>query len=414
MELRDGLSIMDYVMEQMDIYDGVDLKIEQEVISKFMTIYDKMGDRILSITDIYGNDMNTLLKVENLSKKIDMQITSAYSQWYKLLYPAVASYYSRGYDQMDDLIQLALEVKAESQRIHEMQLNPDAYSVDYIKNHSFELVKNISDQMISTTRAKLGEVLVANNYTKNNVSDAVQDILRTNRSRAQMIAQTEMSMAYNSGALKRMNEFNMINGNAMKKYWYGFKYSKVTCNYCRPRIGNTYDINDNSEHLPAHPRCRCVWLPFVEGWDEPISMDITRKADMLKRTLSPKEVYNKINTRLGINYADYMDIDDARKYISGDRSGAMKDSLAKARQNKINDTISDFDISSKSTTDVMNAEFKVQMDFWKKFTSKVIVDDDKKALRNSYKAIKGVMVLPWSGEQLDKWNKLLKQISNHF
>jgi SPP1 gp7 family putative phage head morphogenesis protein len=414
MKLKDGLRIIDYIMEQADINDGINLKMEQNIINEILSEYDKLGDRILGITDIYGKDMKTLLQLQSLMTKIEREVADTYTKWYNILQPAVTSYYTRGYNQMDDLIQIGLDTQSEKQKIHEMQLNPDAYSIDYIKNHSFEMVKGISDDLINKIRSKLGMMLVANRYSKNNVSDAVEDILRTNRSRAQMIAQTEMSMAYNSGALKRMNEFNMTNDDIMKKYWYGFKYSAITCEYCRPRIGNIYDIDDDTESLPAHPRCRCVWLPYVEGWDTPISMDITRKADMLKRTLRPDEIYKKINSRLGINYADYMNEEDARKYISGDRSKDIKDSLANARQKKIDDTASAFDISSKSTTEVMNGEFSTQMNFWKKFTSKVIVDGDTKALRNSYEAIKGIMVLPWSAEQLTKWNNLLKQISNHF
>lgn len=414
MILKDGMRIIDYIIEQIDIYDGSNVKIETDIINRILSEYDKLGDRILGITDIYGVGMDTLLKLQSLMTKIEREVSDTYTKWYNTLQPAVTSYYTRGYNQMDDLIQIGLDAQNEAQKIHEMQLNPDAYSIDYIKNHSFEMVKGISDDLINKIRQKLGMLLVSNGYNKNNVSDAVEDILHKNRSHAQMIAQTEMSMAYNSGALKRMNEFNMTNGNTMKKYWYGFKYSVITCEYCRPRIGNIYDIDDDTEELPAHPRCRCVWLPFIEGWDSPISMDITRKADMLKRTLSPDEIYKKINTRLGINYADYMGEDNARKYISGDRSKTIKDALANARNMKIGDTASAFDISSKSSTEVMNSEFATQMNFWKKFVSKVIVDGDTKVLRNSYEAIKGVMVLPWSAEQLTKWNNLLKQISNHF
>lgn len=414
-KLIDGKTIMDYLREQADKYDASNIQWENNAINIVLRLYDKMGDDVLDIIHLYGADMKSTLKYQTLTNKITEIVVSFYTGVYKSLQSSVSGYYTRGYDHMDDLISMAMELSEQinKQKISEMQLNPDKYSIDFMKDHAFQLVKGFSDEIINDIRTKLGALLVSGGYSKDNVSGMVEQTLHVNRSRANMIAQTEMSMAYNAGALKRMDEFNILNNNIMKKYWYGFKYSVNTCTYCRPRIGNKYDINDDSEHLPAHPRCRCIWLPYIEGWETPISRNITRRADMLKRSLRPDELYNKINRRLGINYAEYMDEDIARRYIAGDRTNVVKESLENAKQMKINQVISDFDISSSSSTDVMNDEFKVQMSFWKKFVAQKIAESDITMTRNSYEAIKGIMVLPWSGEQLDKWNKLLKQLQGY-
>ena len=42
-----------------------------------------------------------------------------------------------------------------------------------------------------------------------------------------------------------------------------------------------------------------------------------------------------------------------------------------------------------------------------------IVDNDKDTLDKSYEAIKAVMLLPWNGSQLSKWNNLLDYIQNN-
>ena len=413
MKIVDGKSIIDYLKEQIDIYDGTNVKIEKNVIDNAMDIYDKACDRILDIVVLSSDNIDTLLKMQTLITRINTPLSDMYTGMYKTIVPTLPGYYERGYMQCDDLIQIALEVSAKAQGIRENRLNPDEHTIESIKYHAFEMVKGISDDIIKDLRGKMGMLLVSHNCTRENLMKEIEKTLHVNRSRAYMIAQTELSLAYNAGALARMREFNLLNDNTMKKYWYGFKYSEKTCSYCRPRIGNKYDIDDDSEHLPAHPRCRCVWLPFVEGWDTPISMDITRRADMLKRVYKPEEIYRKINNRLGIDYAQYMSEDIARKYINGYRSQDITSEILKARNHKIKDTMDDFDIAVASSNEVMRKEFVQQMNFWKRYVAENIVDNNTENLERAYEAIKGVMVLPWSGEQLSKWNKLLKYIKKN-
>lgn len=415
MKLKEGKRVVDYIMEQADRYDGINLKIEEIEIPKFMAIYDKYADKMMSMIEIYGSNMDTTLKMQGIINKLSTDVTWMYNELYKMFMPVIVSSYGRGYSQMNELISIGLEVadKVSKLPISEMKLTPDGYSIDFIRNHSFEMVKGISDDMINQMRSQLGTLLVQNGYSKDNVIDSIEDILMINRSRAESIAQTEMSMAYNNGALQRMSEFNELGEGVMKKYWYGFAFSITTCTYCRPRIGTILNIDDVAEHLPAHPRCRCVWLPYIDGWDTPISMDITRKADMLQRTSRPDEIYRKINSRLGIDYANYIPEDIARDYISGNRSKVVNEAILNARSMKIKDVVTDFDIIAKASEEIMSAEFKIQMNFWKKYTAELIVDNDIEMLSKSREAIKGVMVLPWDANQLSSWDKLIKKISSH-
>ena len=52
------------------------------------------------------------------------------------------------------------------------------------------------------------------------------------------------------------------------------------------------------------------------------------------------------------------------------------------------------------------------MNFWKRHVAVAMADNDRDMLDRSYEAIKGIMILPWSAEQLDKWNTLLGFIDN--
>lgn len=408
--------IIDYVIEQCEIDDKLNLKMEQLAINEIGSLYDTMRSNVLKVTEIYG-DTTTQLKLEILLGKIGMYTSMFYSHMYKSLVGHVNDYYQRGCDNFNQLIQVGLDMqdKFEKEQVKEMKGEPilDVNTIEYMKNHAFEQVTKINDDIKRELRQRLGELIVQDRVTKRNVMNIVKDVMDTNDSRADMIAQTEMSYAYNYGALSRFEEYNKLNNGTMRKYWHGFKYSIITCPYCRQRIGNIYDEWDTSEELPAHPRCRCVWLPILDGWDSPVSTIFTRNANMLKRAYSPEEIYIRINKRLNINYAKYLGEDDASAYIKGDRSETMIKKIRDARNMAIEDEKSNFDIAREKAEDRMGKEFNDQLTFWKKYVSQGIVDKDTESLDRAYEAIKGVMILPWSGTQLDKWNKILDNIKEH-
>jgi hypothetical protein len=134
---------------------------------------------------------------------------------------------------------------------------------------------------------------------------------------------------------------------------------------------------------------------------------------MINRVYSPDQIYHKINKRLGINYADYLPINDANRYLSGDRSAEFYAKLGGARDNAIKDMVKSFDIAQRKAEERMGIEFNQQVNFWKKYTAQRIVDNNKDELSDAYEAIKGVMILPWSAGQLKEWDKLLDTIKGH-
>jgi SPP1 gp7 family putative phage head morphogenesis protein len=406
--------VIDYIMEQADRYDGENLKIESDIMGKISYLHDNMKQRIMSTVDVHG-DISTPLQYQNLINRIQMVVDQFYSDAYKLLIPVIDSHVQKGYEDFSDLIDIGKEMEAKyKDNIGEIKRSMnDPNAIEFMKDHALEQVKGISNGILSNMKSKLGELLVQGRATRNNIKDELSDILKISRSRADMIVQTEVSMAYNQGSLGRMDEFNRISRQKVLKYWYGFKFSEVTCPYCRPRIGGIYDVNDNSEHLPAHPRCRCIWIPYMEGWDKPIPMSMTRGNLLNRIVYTPEDIYKRINKRLGINYGQYIDLESAKRYISGSRTGDTMKSISNARTTAISIIKNTFDIASEDNTQRMGAEFNAQMKFWKDYVSKAIVDNDVDILTKSHDAIKGMMLLPWSSGQLNKWNKLLNKVLNH-
>ena len=403
-------TIMDYIIEQADRYDGRNLQFEQDIIFNINRSRDNIFSSIIS--SLYG--YTNMLQMNEIMNSIEKKMNRYYSEIYRELNDNIIKYYNIGYAQAGDLIDIGNEVNNKYNTIvREINANKimDKTTIEYLRDHSFELMKGHTNLKVSQIRAELGNLLVAGRSDKATVRAKVEKILEVNRSKAEEIAQTELSRAYNYGVISRLAEYNRLNPeNKAKKYWHGFLHSDRTCTYCRPRIGNIYELDDNMEILPAHVRCRCVWLPILDGWDKPVSTDLIRKANMLNTSYSPDMIYNRINSRLGIDYGKYIPVDAATKYLSGDRSPNIMKNIETARDNAIDITKNSFDIASDISQAKMSKEFNTQMNFWKSLTARAIVDNDRDLLDRSYEAIKGVMLLPWNANQLSKFDKLLSNI----
>lgn len=404
--------VIDYIIEQADRYDIKNLQFEEDIKFNLGRTTDNYYSRIVSkvLTDI-----TSVLTMQKLMISIENVMRDYVSACKKILLDAFDEYYKTAYDNTGDLIDLGNELMNKfNQGVSEQKSNKeyDEETIDYIEKHAFELLTGHSYQKIEKIRAELGNLFLNGRANKANVREAIERVLDVNRSKAEEIAQTELSRAYNFGTMARLYEYQNLTGQRVRKYWHGFKYSENTCEYCRPRIGNVYDLDDYTEELPAHVRCRCVWLPILDGWDTPVNTKLISRANMLNTGYNKDMIYQRINNRLGINYAEYMSDNAVNDYMSGDRTEKIYNEMGKARDRYIKDMISSFDIAKDNSRTHMSNEFNQQMAFWKKYVAGSMADGDNDALDKSYEAIKGVMLLPWNATQLDEWNKLLNIISN--
>lgn len=404
--------IIDYIIEQADRYDIKNLQFEDDLKFQLKRLTDKYNT--LAINKIIY-DIESVYTLTKLISSIEGVIKEYVSQCEKIMLDKFSEYYDMAYNNTGDLIDLGNELAAKfNQNVSEQKANReyDEDTIQYIQDHAFELLKGHSYQKIEKLRAELGNLFLQGRANKSNVRDLVQKILEVNKSKAEEIAQTELSRAYNFGTMKRLTDYQTLTGQRIKKYWHGFKYSERTCEYCRQRIGQIYDLDDYSEELPAHVRCRCVWLPILDGWDKPLNTKILSRANVLNTAYSKDMMYTRINNRLGINYAEYMSENAMTDYLSGDRTQKIDDELNKARDAYIKDKSDSFNIAKDNSKVHMASEFNQQMDFWKKLVAGAMADNDMELLNKAYDGIQGVMVLPWNVEQLSKWNDLLGIIRN--
>ena len=404
--------IIDYIIDQSDRYDARNLQIENDIQFDLKRKKLDLDTNVLS----YVRSINSVLDVTLFMQSVVKAFTRYYNNVVRIYEKGIQNHYDNGYNQTGDLIQLGKEIEGKlSEPIKEIKYNQyDENTIDFIKNHAMEQAKGYSDNKINQIRSVVSDLMLQGRANKATVRDTIQSILDTNKSKAEDIARTELSRACNYGVLYRLDEYASINpGEQVRKYWHGFAYSQDTCTYCRPRIGNVYELNDYTEVLPAHVRCRCVWLPIIGNWTGPVSRSLTNRANMLNTAYSEEYIYTRINNRLGINYANNMSKEAAVDYMAGDRSEKVMNAIANARDIAIKNRKAEIDIKSDTSGGLMSNKFNTQLSFWKDMISTAIVDGDRETLNNSYDAIKAVMLLPWNGGQLSKWNDLLNYIDKN-
>lgn len=401
--------ILDYIIEQADRNDARNLQFEQDILFRIgkakANIFERMVTR--------GQGCETLTDMQNMLPVLETMLDILKHEIQYILEGKFKEYYNMGYRNTDGLIDVGLDVERRFQRnVKEITIVRDEDTIDYIQGHAFEMLTGYTNNIIQQLRAGLGDLILKKSADRATVQAYIQRTLDVNPSKAKEIAQTELSRAYNFGVLERLRQYQLESGRKVRKYWHGFMYSSVTCEHCRGNIGKTFDLDDDSETLPAHPRCRCVWLPMLEGWDEPVDRGIIARANMLTTGYSEEQIYTRINSRLGIDYGEYLKLEDAVDYLQGDRTPAMMSKIKIARDQAITSVKSNFQILSEQGSDVWSKRFNTQMSFWKTTVAEAIVDKNYDLLDKAHEGIKAVMLLPWSAQQMSKWERLLHSIEN--
>lgn len=402
-------TVLDYIIEQADRYDIRNMQFEEDIL---LRIRQTTSENIARICRTAGA-VDSTLKLSTLMISIDSAFTYYNSTIKKILMDKFSEYARTGYNNTGDLIELGKEMEAKlSTGIREQKASNeyDEETIDFIQKHAFEQITGYSNQKIEKIRATLTDMLLKGNTSKAQIREVLEKLLNVNKSKAEEITQQELSRAYNYGTVAKLKEYQRMTGERVRKYWHGFKYSAKTCEYCRPRIGNIYELDDETESLPAHIRCRCIWLPILGNWDEPVNTSLIARANMLNTAYSKEMMYQRIENRLNIKYTSYLNEDAVTDFLSGDRSQKVINALKSARQSYIDDIKDAFNILPDTSNGRMSKEFNTQMNFWKDIVAGAKADNDEDLLRRSVEGIKGVMLLPWNAEQLEKWNDLLSKI----
>lgn len=401
--------VIDFIIEQANRDDARNLEFEQDLLFRISKAKDKTFAKILEMS----MGFTSMLEMTQMLSKFEDILKQFHGEVVRILINKFEEYHDIGYKNTDTLLETGNDVDHQlNQRISEMAIERDSDTIDFVQKHAFDMLSGYDTKLIDRLRAELGNLFLNKTTDRATVRNMVEKVLGVDQSKAEEIAQNELSRAYNYGVLARMRDYEKETGARVRKYWHGFLYSPKTCGYCLNHIGNIYDLEDDSEQLPAHSRCRCTWLPILDGWDKPVSKDLISRANILTTAYSEKQIYECINNRLGITYGELIHVDDATNYLSGDRSPTTMSGIANARTAAIKRMIDSFDITSETSGDNWSKKFNSQMSFWKDTVATAMVDNDRDLLEKSIEGIKAVVLLPWTGEQMSKWNKLVRYIDD--
>lgn len=133
---------------------------------------------------------------------------------------------------------------------------PDQYAIHYARTRAADLVSGIQE----TTKARLNRLIaqgLEDGMTPTELRDAIIRDFQFSVDRAQLIARTEMAMAYNAGQLESLKTSNT----PAVKVLDGM--SADTDDACRRANGKIISIGLAMQYLIQHPNCVRSFSPVV-------------------------------------------------------------------------------------------------------------------------------------------------------
>lgn len=131
-------------------------------------------------------------------------------------------------------------------------------ALEWISTRSLELAKMVNN----TTKEEL-RILLAQGFESGDSIAQIKASISTyyegcKKGRALMVARTETVAASNEGALQRYEADGLD-----EVEWLTAKDDRL-CEECEPYDGEVFSTAESHGMMPAHPNCRCVWLPVIK------------------------------------------------------------------------------------------------------------------------------------------------------
>jgi SPP1 gp7 family putative phage head morphogenesis protein len=192
------------------------------------------------------SDLNLSLLQMHLAQIIQRRILDPASS---MAVEEVSSAYRAGGTRADQFLGIGVTA-----RIGNMPTDKTALYV--LQSRSLTGLKGITDEMSKQVMSEITDGMLRGDSPRDvarAISDRV-DAIGINRARS--IARTETMKAYNVGATNRYKQRGVT-----EQEWLATT-SERTCSYCSGQDGRTYPLDDSPD-MPAHPNCRCAWLPVI-------------------------------------------------------------------------------------------------------------------------------------------------------
>ena len=127
----------------------------------------------------------------------------------------------------------------------------------------FEDLKGVTSAMSAAINRELAQAMVEGIGPYEMARRLTKQVDGVGMVRARTIARTETIRAHNEAALSEYDAASVILGTEIKQQWWTALDERV-CPVCGPRHAKVYTREEGVGLLPAHPNCRCAWLPVLE------------------------------------------------------------------------------------------------------------------------------------------------------
>ena len=151
----------------------------------------------------------------------------------------------------------------------------DPETISALRGLTLEYIRGMKADL----KKKLREILVRSqleNWPRKELVNKISNEFNLSKTRAEMIARTEIIRAFNEGAWQRYKAAGF------KRWKWLTAADERVCAICGPKDGRVYP--EGAQRPPAHPRCRCTILPATEkptisiekGGDEEVKQFLAR------------------------------------------------------------------------------------------------------------------------------------------
>jgi SPP1 gp7 family putative phage head morphogenesis protein len=188
---------------------------------------------------------------------------------------------------------------------------------------TFTNLKNITNEMNTGIKETLAKG-VADGLGANALTIRLHKQVNMTHKRAHTIARTETVRAMNEAQLSTYESFGVYEVSVIVE-WHTAGDDRV-CGYCESRHGGTYSIKDARGLLPAHPNCRCAWIPAESTFHEKTPEKHIEEAKPVKRSevesdiLDPQKRIGNVDV-----YDEYIEgIEKIRKDVTRNEEEHLK------------------------------------------------------------------------------------------
>ncbi|OXM84599.1 portal protein [Paenibacillus rigui] len=252
-------AVTDVVLEDRPEFEDIEVEARSAVSRFFNAVYQRMvnvTDEDAALIDAEDQD-DAPVNMNEIEKSFDEAWSTEEESYQKAI---VKSMTQTGVMGAERAVQLVMDFNKGAAVDPTGPQMGVGVKMKIVKKDIYEDLLEASGERIKgikeTTRLKI-QSLSAKAYEENlgwkalmiQLKPVIQDEIR-----AEMIARTELSWAYNRSA-KRI----YIDAGFEKVRW-STVLDQRTCPTCRSRHGIVYPIDDHPG-IPAHPRCRCTLLP---------------------------------------------------------------------------------------------------------------------------------------------------------